>query len=170
MAAADEGGRAFFVLAMVDGRAQIVDGAFEAAGSIAGWGSDLAGTEARCGGGAQILATKAGDLRETDAVRAYGIANRTAVALSPPLELPGPVTALWSLGGQCRAGGGARPGVGQVSGIPDHGGLRWVGARRGEFRGTALTFAGTVAGATRPQHGGTLRVETRQKIMVDCGG
>ena len=97
--AAEEGGRAYFVVAMVDGRAQIVDGSLAPVGSIVGWGSDLAGTEARCGGGTQILATKAGDAGEADAVRAYGIVNRTAAPLSPALELPGPVTALWSLGG-----------------------------------------------------------------------
>jgi hypothetical protein len=99
VAAAEEVGKAYFVLSMVDGSTQIMDAALETAGSVGGWGSDLAGTEARCGGGSQVLATRAGDMRETDTVRAYGIANRTPVALSPPLELPGPVTALWSLGG-----------------------------------------------------------------------
>ena len=97
--AAEESGKPYFVLAMVDGRAQILDGSLDPLSAIAGWGSDLAGTEARCGGGSQILATKASESREADAVRAYGIINRTAVPLSPPLDLPGPVTALWSLSG-----------------------------------------------------------------------
>jgi hypothetical protein len=43
--------------------------------------------------------TKAGEGREPDAVRAYGLVNRAPVPLSAPLDLPGPVTALWSLGG-----------------------------------------------------------------------
>jgi len=99
VATAEENGRAYFAVAMVDGRTQILDVALSPSGSIAGWGSDLAGTEARCGGGSQILTTRAGEAGEPDAVRAYGIVNRTAAPLSPALELPGPVTALWSLGG-----------------------------------------------------------------------
>jgi hypothetical protein len=68
-------------------------------GSVAPWGSDLAATEARCGGGWQILATKAGEAREPDAVRAFGLVNGAPVPLSAPLDLAGPVTAFWSLGG-----------------------------------------------------------------------
>jgi hypothetical protein len=98
-ASVEENGRPFYLLAMLDGRTQIFDAAFEVVGSVAPWGSDLAATEARCGGGAQVLATKAGDGREPDAIRAYGLVNRTPVPLSAPLDLPGPVTAFWSLGG-----------------------------------------------------------------------
>jgi hypothetical protein len=84
---------------MLDGRTQIFDAAFDLVGSVASWGSDLAGTEAHCGGGSQTLATKAGDAGEPDAVRAFALVDRTPVPLSAPLDLPGPVTALWSLGG-----------------------------------------------------------------------
>jgi hypothetical protein len=98
-ASAEENGRAYWLLATLDGRTQIFDAAFDPVGSVASWGSDLAWTEAHCGGGSQILATKAGDAREPDAIRAYGLVNRTPVPLSAPLDLPGPVTAFWSLGG-----------------------------------------------------------------------
>jgi hypothetical protein len=98
-ASVEESGRAYWLLAMLDGRTQIFDAAFEPVGSVASWGSDLAWTEAHCGGGSQILATKAGDAREPDAIRAFGLVNRTPVPLSAPLDLPGPVTAFWSLGG-----------------------------------------------------------------------
>jgi hypothetical protein len=114
-APAEENGHEYWLLAMLDGRTQIFDAALDpvggaaggVAGSVAGgvavsaaaWGSDLAGTGARCGGGSQTLATKAGDAREPDAVRAFGLVDRTPVPLSAPLDLPGPVTALWSLGG-----------------------------------------------------------------------
>jgi hypothetical protein len=98
-ASAEENGRPYWLLAMLDGRTQIFDGALDAVGSMASWGSDLAGTEAHCGGGSQTVATKAGDAREPDAVRAFGLVNRTPVPLSAPLDLPGPVTAMWSLGG-----------------------------------------------------------------------
>ena len=98
-ASAEENGRQYWLLAMLDGRTQVFDAAFEPVGSVAPWGSDLAATETHCGGGWQTLATKAGEGREPDAVRAYGLVNRAPVPLSAPLDLPGPVTAFWSLGG-----------------------------------------------------------------------
>jgi hypothetical protein len=98
-ASAEENGRQYWLLAMLDGRTQIFDAAFEPVGSVAPWGSDLAATETHCGGGWQTLATKAGDGHEPDAVRAFGLVNRAPVPLSAPLDLPGPVTAFWSLGG-----------------------------------------------------------------------
>jgi hypothetical protein len=98
-ASAEENGRQYWLLAMLDGRTQIFDAAFDPVGSVAPWGSDLAATETHCGGGWQTLVTKAGEGREPDAVRAYGLVNRAPVPLSAPLDLPGPVTALWSLGG-----------------------------------------------------------------------
>jgi hypothetical protein len=98
-ASAEENGHQYWLLAMLDGRTQIFDAGLDPVGSVASWGSDLAETEARCGGGSQILATKAGEAREPDAVRAFGLVNRTPVPLSAPLDLPGPVTAFWSLGG-----------------------------------------------------------------------
>jgi len=98
-ASAEENGRQYWLLAMLDGRTQIFDAALDPVGSVASWGSDLAATEAHCGGGSQTLATKAGEAREPDAVRAFGLVNRTPVPLGAPLDLPGPVTAFWSLGG-----------------------------------------------------------------------
>jgi hypothetical protein len=98
-ASAEENGRQYWLLAMLDGRTQIFDAAFDPVGSVAPWGSDLAATETHCGGGWQTLATKAVEGREPDAVRAYGLVNRAPVPLSAPLDLPGPVTAFWSLGG-----------------------------------------------------------------------
>ena len=98
-ASAEENGRPYWLLAMLDGRTQIFDVALDPVGGVASWGSDLAGTEAHCGGGSQILATKAGEAREPDAIRAFGLVNRTPVPLGAPLDLPGPVTAFWSLGG-----------------------------------------------------------------------
>ncbi len=102
-ASTEENGRTYWLLAMLDGRTQILDAALEPVGNIASWGSDLAATEAHCGGGWQILATKPGEAREPDAIRAFQLVNRSPVPLSPPLELPGPVTAFWSLGGNTAA-------------------------------------------------------------------
>ena len=98
-AAIEDHGRPMWLLTMADGRTQLFEAGLEAAGSVGQWGSDVAGTEARCGNATQVLATKAVDAREPDALRVWALANRAMVPLTPPLDLPGPVTALWSLGG-----------------------------------------------------------------------
>ena len=98
-ASTEENGRQYWLLAMLDGRTQIFDAAFDPVGIVAPWGSDLAATETHCGVGWQTLVTKAVEGREPDAVRAFGLVNRASVPLSAPLDLPGPVTAFWSLGG-----------------------------------------------------------------------
>jgi hypothetical protein len=98
-AAIEDQGRPYWLLALVDGRTQLFDAALEPVGTVGAWGSDIAATEARCAGGSQVLATKPGGAREPDTLRAWSLVNRAPVALTPPMELPGPVTALWSLGG-----------------------------------------------------------------------
>jgi hypothetical protein len=98
-ASVEEQGRPIWLLAMLDGRTQIFDAAFEPAASVPAWGSDIAGTEARCGGGTQVLATRPGDGTEGDTLQAFSIVNRSPVPLSAPVGFPGPVTALWPAGG-----------------------------------------------------------------------
>ena len=95
-ASVEEQGRQLWLLAMVDGSTRIFDSGFDSVGGIAGWGSDIAGTEARCGTGFQVLATKAGD--ESDTLRAFTVVNRVPAPLTAPVEFPGPVTALWPAG------------------------------------------------------------------------
>jgi len=94
-ASVEEQGRPLWLLAMVDGRTQIFDAWLDPVGAIASWGSDIAGTEASCGGGAQALATRPGDAGEPDAIQAFAIVNRAAAPLTAPVEFAGPVTALW---------------------------------------------------------------------------
>ena len=98
VAAVEQQGRPLWLFAMIDGRTLLLDGALEQAGIVGPWGSDLAATQARCGGGTQVLTTKPGDAREPDAIQAWAIVNGAPRALTPPMDLPGPVTALWSLG------------------------------------------------------------------------
>jgi hypothetical protein len=98
-ASVEEQGRQLWLLAMVDGRTLIFDSALDPVGAIPAWGSDIAGTEARCAGGWQVLATRPGDQGETDAIQGYAIVNRAPVAITAPAEFPGPVTALWTSGG-----------------------------------------------------------------------
>lgn len=62
--------------------------------TFAGWGSDLAGVKTGCGSGWQILVTRASDYTERDTVQAYEITGTQAMAVSPALELAGPVMAL----------------------------------------------------------------------------
>jgi len=93
-AAVEERGKGLWLLAMVDGRTRLFDESFGPAGEINAWGSDIAGTDARCGGGSQVLASRPGG-SEPDAVQAFTIVNRAAAPLGAPAEFPGPVTALW---------------------------------------------------------------------------
>jgi hypothetical protein len=71
----------------------------EPVAGFSGWGSDIAGVDARCAGGSAVLATRAGDSSTNDVVQAFALMNRNPVPLVPPAELPGPVTALWPSGG-----------------------------------------------------------------------
>jgi hypothetical protein len=92
---AGEQSQLLWLLATLDGRTQIFDAWLDPVGAIASWGSDIAGTEASCGGGSQVLATRPGDADEPDAIQAFAIVNRTATPLTAPVEFAGPVTALW---------------------------------------------------------------------------
>jgi hypothetical protein len=83
-----------WVLAGVDGRAQLFSAALEPLAAFAGWGSDVARVEARCGRGPLVLATKASDADDPDEVQAFEIVERQAVPVGAPLEFLGPVTAM----------------------------------------------------------------------------
>jgi hypothetical protein len=97
-AAADDGGRPIWLLATIDSGTLLFDAALDPIGSAGAWGSDIAGSDVRCGGRSVVLATRPGDGRGPDAVRAYAVVNRAAVPLGSPAEFPGPVTALWPSG------------------------------------------------------------------------
>jgi hypothetical protein len=107
-ASVESQGRTLWLLAQTDGRTQIVDSAFEAVGSVAGWGSDIAGVESSCGPASQVLASGTGDAAEPDSIRGYAVAvaGSAATPVTAPALFPGPVTALWPLG----AGAGLGPG------------------------------------------------------------
>jgi hypothetical protein len=79
----------FYTVAAAEGIFARVEGA----SSFGPWGSDIAG--AKCGTASLVLATRTGDGSEKDAVRVYQIAERQARELAAPVEMPGPVTALW---------------------------------------------------------------------------
>src|SRR5262249_43649038 len=90
-------------LALVDGRTQLFDAGLDPIGTLESssaqaWGSEIAGTTARCGSGSQVLATRSGDMTVPDAVQAFSIVDRAPTALTPPIEFGGPVVALWPAG------------------------------------------------------------------------
>lgn len=99
-ASVDSQGRTWWLLTAVDGRVQIFDGALDPAGtSSAQWGADIAGTDAHCGAGSQVLATRPSDRGQPDAIQAFSMADRMPQALTDPADFPGPVLALWTSGG-----------------------------------------------------------------------
>jgi hypothetical protein len=93
-AAVEDQGKTLWLLAMVDGGTRVFDAAFNPVGGIEGWGSDIVGTDARCGGGTVVLATR-GSTDGPDAVQAYAVTNRAAAPVGSAAEFHGPVTALW---------------------------------------------------------------------------
>jgi len=99
-ASAESQGRTWWLLAAIDGRVQIFDAALDPAGTLsAQWGSDLAGTDAHCGAGSQVLATRPGDRAQGDSIQAFTLADRTPQPLTEAVDFPGPVLALWTSGG-----------------------------------------------------------------------
>ncbi len=100
----DEKNETFSIYTGLDGRTRIYGedsdepeaNSNEPEAVIAGWGSEIAGLESDCGNHSQVLATQPGDAAVPDAVRAFEIINRRVVAVSPAVELPGPVIVLWT--------------------------------------------------------------------------
>ena len=95
-AAIPRGTYVLWMLAGVDGQVHEADGINDQAIPRLGWGSDLASVKTTCGSGIQVLAASNGDGTTADYVRAYEVADREPVPVSQPVELNGPVTALWS--------------------------------------------------------------------------
>ena len=88
----------YWLLALADGHAELFDGSFNPLAPMPSWGSDLAGIDGRCGAATQVVATRAGDGNEPDAIQSWAVADRTARSLTAPILFPGPVTALWTAG------------------------------------------------------------------------
>jgi hypothetical protein len=67
----------------------------EPLGGAEGWGSELSSIENPCRSGWMVLASAAGEARDRDQIQAYEIVEGQAAAVSEPVSLPGPATALW---------------------------------------------------------------------------
>jgi hypothetical protein len=79
-----------------DGRELLFQEGPEPGAEFAGWGSDIASLSLECGNKWQLFVTRPGDWTQPDAIQVFEIVERQAVALSEPVELDGPVTALWT--------------------------------------------------------------------------
>jgi hypothetical protein len=76
-----------------DGRNR--DRAGDVVAGAGAWGSDVAGVENLCGSSALLVATKSGDDLDHDQIQVYEIGRGHVTPASEPMDLPGPVTALW---------------------------------------------------------------------------
>jgi hypothetical protein len=85
-----------WLFAGVDGQLQEVDGRNDQQSIRPNWGSDIAAIKTACGAGWQVLATSNGDGTVLDTIRAFEFPDRDPVPVSPPIEMSGVVTALWT--------------------------------------------------------------------------
>ena len=97
-AAVEDRASTYWLLTLADGHAELFDNNFNALAPMPSLGSDVAGIDGRCGAATQVLATRAGDGNEPDAIQSWAIADRTAGPVTAPILFPGPVTALWTAG------------------------------------------------------------------------
>jgi hypothetical protein len=63
-----------------------------------GWGSNLAAVHSSCGSGWQALVSAPTDSVRPDSVQAVEVLGREALPVSAPIDLAGPVQALWTAG------------------------------------------------------------------------
>ena len=84
-----------WLLAGLDGRAQLLNNNAESVANIGVLGSSVVSVHTGCQSGWQVLASQSEGLKEADAVEAYEIVNRKALAASAPVDFAGPVMELW---------------------------------------------------------------------------
>ncbi len=90
----DQSGAGDWLLATTDGR--VADtAAANPIGGTKGWGGDVVSMRVPCMESDVFLADGPGDWTQPDTLRLFQIENGVATPLGPPLELFGPVTALW---------------------------------------------------------------------------
>jgi hypothetical protein len=82
-----------------DGRARFYQYDLSAPIAIfSGWGGNMAAIRSPCGSGTQLLMSSPNDSVRPDAVQAVEVLGREALPVSTPIELAGPVQAMWTAG------------------------------------------------------------------------
>jgi hypothetical protein len=86
-----------WLFAAIDGQMHLIDGISDQTAKL-GWGSDLASVKTACGAGWQVLSSSADREPDpaVDSLHAYEFPDRDPVSVSPPIDFPGPITALWT--------------------------------------------------------------------------
>jgi hypothetical protein len=82
-----------WIFAATDGQIHLIDGVSDQIAKLS-WGNDLASLRTGCGASWQVLAATSGG--EGDSIRAYEFPDREPVAVTAAVDLPGPITALWT--------------------------------------------------------------------------
>ncbi len=85
-----------WIVAGTDGRSQLFTGAAESIATFDNWGSDIASIASSCSSNWQLLVTGAGDWTQPDQIQLYSVTDGRPAPAGQPLEIPGPVLALWS--------------------------------------------------------------------------
>jgi hypothetical protein len=95
-AALTAGSQAAVILTELDGKSRFYGAAAEAAGTLNGWGDDIATISAECDSSPRVLVTGAADWTQPDRIQLYAVSGGTVSdADGQPLEFPGPILALW---------------------------------------------------------------------------
>jgi len=98
-AAWSSGDQPLWLFTGIDGRTRLYrDDLSSAPEVLNGWGSNVAALHSGCGSGWQLLATAPGDNTRPDTLQAVEIAGREPQVVSPAVDLPGSVAAMWPSG------------------------------------------------------------------------
>ncbi|MGB2590472.1 MAG: hypothetical protein WBG02_19365 [Candidatus Acidiferrum sp.] len=92
----DTEGKTRLVVMGQDGLARLYEDGSEPVAVFPNWGSEIASVYSGCGW--QLLVTGKGDWTKPDEIQAIDIQDRRAQPVSDPMEFPGPIMALHTLG------------------------------------------------------------------------
>ncbi|MFZ3217647.1 MAG: hypothetical protein WA192_16430 [Candidatus Acidiferrales bacterium] len=87
----------FWILTELDGKARLYEQSNLPSAVFSDWGDDISSISSGCDAGWHVLVTGTGDWTQPDKLQAYEVDPTTyqATAVGQPLQLPGPVLALW---------------------------------------------------------------------------
>jgi hypothetical protein len=89
----------YWLFTGTDGRARLYRNDLSTPAAVfSGWGSNVAALHSGCGSGWQLLASAPTDNTGPDTLQAVEVGGREAQTVSPAVDLPGPVAAMWTSG------------------------------------------------------------------------